>query len=69
MISIKRMKNSTKERLIGLIDKNEVFAVERSVFEPSWKVAHYSKLPNDIAKLKEYAKCMNDIIFATEYSR
>jgi hypothetical protein len=69
MISIKRIKDSTKEKLIGCVDKQEVFAVERSSFQPTWKVAHYSRLPADISKLKEYTKCMNDIIFAAEYSR
>lgn len=69
MISIKREKDSTVERLIGFVDKTEVISMERSVFEPYWKVLHHSNLPNGLARVKEYTKCMSDIVFAAECSR
>ncbi len=69
MISIKRVKDSTREQLIGFVDKKEVFSIERSVFQPFWKVSHYSTLPDSLARIKEYTKCMNDIVFAAESSR
>ena len=69
MISIKRVKDSTVERLIGFVDKTEVISMERSVFEPHWKVARHTTLPDGLARVKEYTKCMSDIVFAAECSR
>ncbi len=69
MISIKRVKNSTVERLVGFVDTTEVISVERSVFEPYWKVAHQTNLPIGLAGVKEYNKCISDIIFAAECTR
>jgi hypothetical protein len=42
MITLRRFKDTTKERLIGLVDDTEVISVERTVFEPSWKVTQQS---------------------------
>ena len=69
MISIKRVKDSTMEKLIGFVDKTEVISIERSVFHPFWRVSHHSQLPENIARVKEYTKCMSDIVFAAECSR
>jgi len=69
MITLKRMKDTTRERLIGLVDDTEVIAVERSVFEPLWKVTKQLRLPAHLTMAKEYSKCFNDIVFAAEVSR
>jgi hypothetical protein len=69
MITLKRMKDTTRERLIGLVDDTEVISIERSVFEPLWKVSQQLKLPNHLTMAKEYTKCINDIVFAAETSR
>ena len=68
MISIKREKNSTREKLIGFVDKTEVISIERTVFEPFWKVCHHTQLPDNLARVREYTKCMSDIVFAAECS-
>ncbi|MBI5062353.1 MAG: hypothetical protein HZB87_02480 [Desulfatitalea sp.] len=69
MITLKRMKDTTKERLIGLVDDTEVISVERSVFQPLWKVSQQLRLPDQLTVAKEYSKCINDIVFAAEISR
>ncbi len=69
MITLKRMKDTTKEKLVGLVDNTEVISLERSVFEPLWKVSQQLKLPNRLTMAKEYSKCINDIFFAAETSR
>lgn len=69
MITLKRMKDTTKERLIGFVDDTEVISVERSVFEPLWKVSQQLRLPDRLTIAKEYSKCINDIVFAAETSR
>jgi hypothetical protein len=69
MITIKHFKDSTTEKIIGLIDRIEVMAVERSVFQPSWKVQQFSQWPENISGAREYTKCMNDLIVAAEYTR
>lgn len=69
MITLKRMKDTTKERLIGLVDDTEVISIERSVFEPLWKVSQQLALPNRLTIAKEYSKCINDVVFAAESSR
>jgi hypothetical protein len=69
MITIKRVKDSTTEKIVAIVDKREVMAVERTVFQPSWKVLQFSQWPENIAGAREYTKCMNDLILAAEYSR
>jgi hypothetical protein len=69
MIAIKRIKDSTTEKIIGTIDQKEVMAVERTVFQPSWKVLHFTQWPESISRAREYTKCLNDLIVAAEYSR
>jgi hypothetical protein len=69
VITLKRMKDTTKEKLIGLVDDTEVISVERSVFEPFWKVSQQLKLPDSFITAKEYSKCINDIVFAADISR
>jgi hypothetical protein len=69
MITLKRMKDTTREKLIGLVDDTEVISIERSVFEPFWKVTQQLKLPDHLTTAKEYSKCINDIVFAAEASR
>lgn len=69
MITLKRMKDTTKEKLVGLVDNTEVISLERSVFEPLWKVSQQLALPNRLTMAKEYSKCINDIFFAAEASR
>lgn len=69
MITIRRVKDSTTEKIIASVDSKEVMAVERSVFQPAWKMLQFSKCPEAIAGAREYNKCMNDLIVAAEYSR
>jgi hypothetical protein len=69
MITLRRMKDTTRERLIGLVDDTEVISVERTVFEPLWKVTQQLRLPDHLTMAKEYSKCINDIVFAAEASR
>jgi hypothetical protein len=69
MITLRRFKDTTKERLIGLVDDTEVISVERTVFEPSWKVTQQIRLPDHFTMAKEYSRCISDIVFAAEVSR